>query len=612
MEYFLIWILSFVSILCFDEIELLNRFEYELNNYFYNNLSSFISERDSLLPLLDFPNGLISKLTSVATPIKLQFYVSDVTLYDFKQRLKEINYSEASDTDFLHKGISKFCCDFKNTYELPSFSGVKTSSMPESLLFSIDVDFISFYSKSSCLNSDVSHRHDYNKFEWDFLFSNLSEIKERAYDFLIECMFQRCFHIYSDYYLLLNSIQNSFEIAAASVETIYKVDDALLFFGQVSGCYFGSRRKELLKLPNGEELSEFFISKFSYSIDVLLIDAIEEIEKMYETENNMKEINEGWNVMAQRVSVCQILFIQSPHTLITNTVFKTVEQIIHFCNFKQENQAPLDLDNLKRFTNDTIIRFLETNELSILENTKFFTLYEYFKELLNLAFDRTVSIENLHKFSNTFIASIYNIENCEKLIEVFMIVSDKLPEFWFDSRLLNEDYEVYHHFTNAIYSFSDEIKVAILKLRYRRISSEKECLNNLREIMALKFKFINFKPDFLKLFKGFVENIYEKEFFSKINGIIQRSESKKSDLPVAEIKSNNNEEATEAKFIFEDSLLDDPSVSIHYIYGLGGLEKKKSIDFISETYSNFIDENFNESIPNLKNLICKSIGETLK
>lgn len=87
----IIGFLCLASVLCSEEHELLNLFEHELNNYFYSDLSGFISERDDLLPLLDFPDSLISTLRSLEKPVKLQFYVSDITMHHFKKNLKEIN-----------------------------------------------------------------------------------------------------------------------------------------------------------------------------------------------------------------------------------------------------------------------------------------------------------------------------------------------------------------------------------------------------------------------------------------------------------------------------------------------------------------------------------------
>lgn len=629
MNFFIIWIFCLAYVLCSEARELLNLFEQELNNYFYTNLSGFISERDDLSPLLDFPDSLISTLRSLERPVKLQYYVSDVTLHHFNQKLKEIKCKEGLEVKFLQTNILNFCCDFKSNYKLSASTSIKTRPIPESLLYPIEVDFIDYCGRNICLNSYAyDHKNGFNQPKWDIVFSILNDIKEKAYEFLIESMLRGCFHLYSDYILFLNLIRNSFERAASSVEFIYPVDGALLFLGQLSECYFGTRRQALSMLPNGNHLFDNFIRNFSYSIDKVLIEAVEEIERKFEGETEPKKINDDWKRIAERMFVCKELFIKSPYTLISNPASQTVDHIIEFCNNNQEKQEPFDLNYLKHAINNTIMRFLEIYESSILENKKLLTLYEYFKKLLNFVLDETVTLEKLHEFSYDFINLMSkfrpNLKSCEKIIDNFIGISKNLPELLLNSQLFNEDEIIYHQFINAIFLFSDAVQHSAGKLKFYRLSSDENCLKALRDIIDLKFGNINFQGDYMRLFKEFVGNIYEKELFSMFNDQGQQisdieSSSKASAVsaqesetnPVIEVKSSEAEVKISSESIDTDTLLDDPFSTIRNIYGLKASEKQELIDLVCGTYTNFLDQNFQGVNGNLKRLISKSIRETL-
>ena len=309
-------------------------------------------------------------------------------------------------------------------------------------------------------------------------------------------------------------------------------------------------------------------------------------------------------------------------TSISTPAFNTIEFITNFCYKKQEYQDPLNYDDFKYFINEAVVNFLQVYEISILKNKQLLNLYEYFKKLLNLVFDETVTLENLKVISNNFIYSMKNLkyktENYENIIEEFIILSDKLPELWFDSRLLNEDEdeESYHYFTNAIFSFSDEIKFEAKKLKKYPLQSEKHCLNNLKEMILMKFEFLNFKVELLGLFKGFIESIYEKEFFSNFNKLtktsnIQISESKISDTPVSDTPVNEDIK-TCLDSIEKDLILNDPIGLIRNINELKESEIQESVNFLLETYSEFVDQNFKGPNSNLKILISTSIRETFK
>ena len=333
-----------------------------------------------------------------------------------------------------------------------------------------------------------------------------------------------------------------------------------------------------------------------------------------EEESEPNKLNYEWEKMSERILIGKILLKKRELNPVIISVMQNIELIANYCQKSQNLQLEFDINWFKRFVDQIFSKFFASNQFIIINDMNFMSLFKNFKKFLGFVFDEKISIEKLKEFANK-----YNLRNLnrresffdqrkeiQKLVKEFFHISEKLPQIWIDAQLFSENQEKFQFFTNEIYFFCDEIKICARGNAFYLLPTD-QFINSLKDSIRTKLDLFKDNQSFSRIFKEFIDQFYYREFFSKFD------ETQEEYVEYVEI---TEPVTTSTVVVVDDIILEEtlanPSDLINDIRKSRKQEKQELSNLLCETYSIFIDQNFENVNQNLKDIIEDSIKRTLK
>ena len=187
------------------------------------------------------------------------------------------------------------------------------------------------------------------------------------------------------------------------------------------------------------------------------------------------------------------------------------------------------------------------------------------------------------------------------VLNQFFEVSDKIPQLLL-FLIANQVSETENFgFSEEISLFQEDMK-RIAKQSAADQSKGEQFIFDLAGLIKNRISLLNLSSTV----KRFIDEVYKKEFFSKV--VIQNSDFKSK----SELEFVMKQPSVIPKMIEGDLLLMNPSIVISEINTQSSPLKQQSVRQITEEYSIFIDKNFVElKNSNLKDLISQQIIDVI-
>ena len=198
--WWLLLLTSSFSVSCASNPDkMIKTFFAKLNEHFNSGLSSFIAERDALLPLLDFPESL-QKVFESRESVRLN-HIYWLTILHLNS--KKDNFENTKDLiafDNVKNNIAMFCFDFDTAYNalIKKEAATITDIEIDRLIFDVEINFEKF------LKSGFESKFDKRKAEnqeksWAALNEAFSSISMESHQHLDRFREIGIFHLFADF-----------------------------------------------------------------------------------------------------------------------------------------------------------------------------------------------------------------------------------------------------------------------------------------------------------------------------------------------------------------------------------------------------------------------------
>lgn len=575
----------------FNKNNFLDCFENEFKTYFDDILLPFLDQHDNLLYLLDYPETLLSELNdldSIAPNLLVTHCLSHL-----EQKSLDAEIYKLTEYNWIKTRISSFSKKFEVVY---------ISERQHKLLYPVDIDISNFYKathkeyKEPSSSTLGSYQETYQ-----LIMRSFDEILERGQTFLINCSLNGCCHLYADLIYFFKTLKASVEQVLCEYEQV-EFDSVMLFVVQASKGYLGSRFRDLSELPDSVKIRDGFINEFSGEINAIWINVINKIET-FDYDHNFKAtgacINDDshigklqptemeWKIMADRILTVKKVF-QNDYIpqRIADAGSNIIDSISQYCesNFKSRSQS--SISQLESHVRDSFKGIFQVFK----QNDCFRELINDLDERLCKAFD--LSVQDPSVLETEKLQNIYNNhrELVNNVLYQFNAATATLHDSWVNAHFFEDD-----ACSSEIYSFVKELNlkatVSCREMLKDKYPNEKNFVVNLESLLDERLKITNLDQVYLEIFTDFVKYHFREQFFDKFD-IFNKL---------------NIVDDQRIETITKEQVLENPLYVTERIEKLEEYYKSEAIDFLNETYSEFIEKEFKGTGSSLKNIISCSI-----